>query len=644
MKSLSQSLPRLVWLAGMVWLAGAWTSPFAATAEKPNILWITSEDHGPHMGCYGDPNATTPNVDALAAKGMIFKRAWSTAPVCAPARTTIISGLYAPSTGAEHMRSMVPMPAGKKMFPEFLREAGYYCTNNVKEDYNLKKPAAVWNVSSREAHWKNRPAGQPFFAVFNSVVSHESQIPAAPRPLLLDPAKVRVPAYNPDTPEVRRDWAQYYANVSAADADAGVRLKELAAAGLEEDTIVFYFADHGSGMPRNKRWPGNSGLQMPMVVYFPPKWRHLAPKEYAAGGRSDRLVCFADLAPTMLSMAGIVPPAWMQGQAFAGRYQTAPQAFIYGFRGRMDESYDLIRSVTDGRYVYLRNYLPNLSHGQHVDTQFLISTTAVWRKLYDDGKLNAAQAAFWQAPKSPEELYDLQTDPDEVRNLAADPKYRTTLERLRAAQQAQVRRIRDVGFLPEGEIHARSKGSTPYDVGHDERRYPFVKIFNTAELASSLAPDALPQLREAMNDADNAVRYWGVMGFLMRGQAAVRGATTELKKAQGDSSPAVRVAACWALAEHGAAAEVGPALQRLGELAHWGKNDVFTALAALAVIDHLGMKAAPLRDVVKTWPTQGTAPDSRYDSYVPRLVLSIAARIAPDVQIKVNPKAKRADF
>jgi arylsulfatase A-like enzyme len=612
-----------------------------AAAAKPNILWITSEDHGPQMGCYGDANATTPNVDGLAARGMLFKHAWSNAPVCAPARTTIISGMYAPSTGAEHMRSMVPMPAGKKMYPQFLREAGYYCTNHVKEDYNLQKPGKLWDAQTRDAHWKNRAPGQPFFAIFNSTVSHESQIRGAPRPLLLDPAKVRVPAYNPDTPEVRRDWAQYYANVTAADADAGERLKELADAGLAEDTIVFYYGDHGSGMPRCKRWPGDSGLHVPLVVYFPEKWRHLAPKEYAPGGKSDRLVSFVDLAPTLLSLADIAPPEWMQGHAFAGKYQTEPQPFLYGFRGRMDESYDMIRSVTDGRYVYLRNYMPHLSHGQHVDTQFETATTVVWRKLFDQGKLDAGQAAFWQVPKAPEELYDLQSDPDEVKNLAGDPKYRAALEKLRAAQQAQARRIRDIGFLPEGEIHARSKGAAPYDVGHDDRRYPFEKIFATAELASSLKPEALPQLRRALGDADNAVRYWGVLGILMRGPAAVRAAAAELKQTQADESPYVRIAAAWALAEHGEPADSATAIRRLGEHASWGKNDVFTAMAALTVIDHLGAKAAPLRDAVKTWPTTGPSPDERFNSYVPRLVKSISAAIAPGAGTSGAAKAAK---
>ena len=245
-------------------------------AERPNILWITSEDHGPEMGCYGDTLARTPHVDALAAKGMRFTHVWSVVPVCAPARTAIITGMYPSSTGGLHMRSMAPLPAGATMFPQLLREAGYYCTNNSKEDYNLSKSAGVWDASSGKAHWKHRAAGQPFFAVFNSMKSHESQMRKRQHKLITDPARVRVPAYHPDTPEVRQDWAQYYDQVNEADADAGALLAEIAAAGLAEETIVFYFADHGSGMPRSKRWPGASGLSVPLIVYFPEKWRSLA--------------------------------------------------------------------------------------------------------------------------------------------------------------------------------------------------------------------------------------------------------------------------------------------------------------------------------------------------------------------------------
>jgi len=329
-------------------------------ADRPNILWISSEDNGPHLGCYGDKYAVTPNLDKLAANSLRYTRASSNAPVCAPARTTIISGIYPPSTGTEHMRSEVNLPAAFKMFPQYLREQGYYCTNHTKEDYNLKKPGQVWDESSRKAHWKNRAKGQPFFAVFNYTISHESQIRNAidEKDRIHDPAGVRVPAYHPDTPEVRKDWAQYNDRITMMDKQCGAALREIEDAGLADDTIIFYWGDHGSGMPRSKRWPYNSGLQVPLIVHFPEKWKSLAPDEYQANGASDRMVSFVDFAPTMLSIAGIKPKPWMQGHAFAGKFEVESPEFSYGFRGRMDERVDLVRTVMGKRYVYLRQYAP----------------------------------------------------------------------------------------------------------------------------------------------------------------------------------------------------------------------------------------------------------------------------------------------
>ncbi|MBA4187640.1 MAG: sulfatase [Planctomycetaceae bacterium] len=595
-----------------------------AAKASPNILWLTSEDHGPQMGCYGDTFATTPNIDALAAKGMRYTHVWSCAPVCAPARTTIISGLYPPSTGAEHMRSMVPFPKDKQMFPQFLRTVGYYCTNRAKEDYNLAKPGQVWDDSSAKGHWRNRKAGQPFFAVFNSEKSHESKLRVRPHVAVHDPAKVRIPAYHPDTPEARRDWAQYYDTVTAADADAGLRLKELADDGLADDTIVFYFADHGPGMPRSKRSACDSGLHAPMVVYIPEKFRHLAPPEYKPGGKSDRLVSFVDLAPTVLVLAGIEPPKWMQGHAFLGR-EPAPQPFVYGFRGRMDERLDLVRSATDGRYVYVRNYMPHKIPGQHVDYMFQTPTTRIWKQLHDDGKLKVAQSAFWK-PKATEELYDLHTDPDEVMNLAAVPAHAETLNRLRKAQQALAAEIRDVGFLPEGELHSRCEGKSPYDGARDDGKYPFRRVFETAELASQLSPDGIPALRAAFRDEDSAVRYWAAMGMVIRGAAAVEAAREELRGALKDKSPHVRIVAAEALTLHGDAADQKASLDQLVELANWETQSVFVAVAALNALDAAGSKAKSVVDAIKKLPAKAKSPDPRYNPYVPRLLEDLVAK------------------
>ncbi len=599
-----------------------------AGEPKPNILWITCEDIGPELGCYGDSYADTPNLDRLAAKGMIYRYAWSNAPVCAPARTAIITGMHPPSTGSQHMRSMTRLPEGMKMYPQFLREAGYYCTNNSKEDYNLGKPGRVWDESSGKAHWKNRQPGQPFFAIFNFTVTHESRIRQRPHELVHDPAKAPVPAYHPDTPEVRHDWAQYYDNITTMDRMAGQRLAELEEAGLADQTIVFFYGDHGSGMPRSKRWPYNSGLHVPLVVYVPEKLRHLAPEDYKPGGRTERLVSFVDLAPTLLSLVGVEPPEYIQGHAFMGKYEAPPQPYIYGFRGRMDERYDMVRSVRDTRYIYIRNYMPHLIYGQHVRYMFVTPTTQVWKKLYDEGKLTPEQSHFWQT-KPPEELYDLEKDPDEVHNLADSPEHEDVLRRMRKAQQDLALEIGDLGFLPEAEIHSRSKGSTPYQMGQDAQAYPLERIMATAELASRLEPDAVPELKKAFRDEDGAVRYWAATGILMRGGPAVESARSELHAALDDPAPSVRTAAAWALGQYGAKADVDRALPVLLKLADCEQNAVYVSLAALNAIDYLDRRAASAVDQIKALPTKAKPADGRPGYGVGPLIEKILADLQP---------------
>ena len=596
-------------------------------AERPNILWITSEDNGAHLGCYGDQFADTPNIDGLAARGMIYLNAWSTAPVCAPARTALISGLYPPSTGSQHMRSMTRLPAGMKMYPQLLRKAGYYCTNNRKEDYNLEKPGKVWDESSRRAHWKNRRPGQPFFAVFNHTVSHESQIRRRPHQAIHDPARVRVPAYHPDTAEVRQDWAQYYDKLTEMDQLVGQNLKELEEAGLADDTIIFYYGDHGPGMPRSKRWPYNSGLRVPLVVYVPEKFKHLAPEDYAPSGKTDRLVGFIDFAPTLLSIAGVKPPEHFQGHAFLGKYTAAEQPYIYGFRGRMDERYDMVRVVRDKRYIYIRNYQPHKIYGQYVSYMFQTPTTRIWKRLYDQGKLAPPQTYFWER-KRPEELYDLDNDPDEVNNLADSQQHRDILSRLRRAQKDLAMRIRDVGFLPEHQIHARSGGRTPYEMGHDDALYPMKRIMKTAELASSLKMGALPELIGSFRDSDSAVRYWAAMGILMRGEGAVERARGPLQRALSDSSPSVRVIAAEALGQYGNPRDVELALPVLLDAAHVRKNGLYTSMLALNAIDALDGKAKQLASAIAALPEKDPSTHRRLRAYVGRLI----GKIVRDLQ------------
>jgi uncharacterized sulfatase len=594
---------------------------FLAAADRPNILWLTSEDNGPHIGAFGDTYATTPNLDALASRGLSYFNCWSTAPVCAPARTTIISGVYPPSTGSQHMRSETRLPAFMKMYPQFLREAGYYCTNNSKEDYNLTKPGKVWDDSSRQAHWKNRPEGKPFFAIFNFTVTHESQIRRRPHDAVHDPSGVRVPAYHPDTPEVRQDWAQYHDKMTEMDAMIGDALAELEEAGLQDDTIIFYYGDHGPGMPRSKRWPYNSGLNVPLIVHVPEKYSHLAPGDYIEGARTDRLVGFIDLAPTLLSLAGIKPPSYMQGHAFMGPFEEIERNYLHGFRGRMDERYDMVRTVRDKRFIYIRNYMPHKPYGQHVSYMFQTPTTRVWKKLYDEGALNSAQSHFWE-PKPPEELYDLTVDPDEVNNLAGNPAYDSVLNRFRSIQRHQVFRIRDTGFLPESHIHHRGNGAedTPYEMAHNSRLYPLDRIFAMADLASSMKEGATPDLIAGLSDSDAAVRYWAAMGLLMRGPNAVFTGRPELHQALNDADPSVRVIAAEALVTHGPDRDLDPCLKVLIEAADYRNTDVYVANLAMNVIDQMDQKAVSLLPELRRIPVEITGYPGRASSYVSRLV------------------------
>jgi len=606
-------------------LMAAGSGSAGAQNERPNILWITCEDIGPHLGCYGDPVTRTPNLDRLAAEGVRYETAWSNCPVCAPARTTIITGVYAGATGGEHMRSLLPLPDSIRMYPEYLREAGYYCTNNSKEDYNHPKDRQVWDESSRKGHWENRQPGQPFFAVFNATMTHESKIRSRPHELKTDPAAVRVPAYHPDTPEVRHDWAQYHDNIADMDVWAGKQLEELKEAGLWDDTVVVFFGDHGSGMPRSKRYPGDSGLLVPLMVRVPERFRHLVPEDYRTGGSSQRLVGFIDLAPTMLSLGGVRPPEHMQGHAFMGQYTAEPPQYLYGFRGRMDERIDLVRSVRDQRYLYMRNYLPHRPHGQHVQYQFVTPTTRVWKEMYDKEELTPEQASFWDE-RQPEELYDLDVDPDEVHNLAGSAEHRKVLERFRAEHRRKAMEIRDVLFVPEPELVEVGEREAPYDYGHDEARYPLRQILATADAASRRDEASVGRLLQAAGSANATIRYWAATGLLVRGQEAARKHADVLRRLLDDESIVVRVPAAEALGLYGSDDDRKLALDALLWAANTGNVSGHTAVAALNAIDALGEVAEPILDAVGQLPTEMPG-IKRGGGYVGRLIEDIAGEL-----------------
>ncbi len=561
-----------------------------SAADNPNILWITCEDINPHLGCYGDTYSVTPNLDALAKRGMIFTHAWSNGPVCAAARTTIVSSMY----------------------PQFLRESGYYCSNHTKEDYNLLKPDGVWNDTSAKAHWRNRTPGQPFFAIFNILTTHESQIRKPGHKLVHDPAKAPLPPYMPDTPEVRHDWAQYYDNITTMDGEAAELLKQLHDDGLDEDTIIMFYGDHGAGMPRSKRWPYNSGLQVPLITYFPPKWQHLAPKNYVVGSKNDELVGFIDLAPTLLSIIGVKAPDYMQGRAFAGSLAKPAPEFMFGFRGRMDETYDLARSVTDGRYVYLREYMPHLTYGQHNAYMFLMPTTQVWKRLFDAGKLNEIQQRFWRI-KPTEELYDLQNDPWEIHNLALERKH-PALEKLRQAELQQCERIRDLGFIPEAERIRLSAGKSPRDVMQSDKVYPLSEVLKLARLASDWSQKDTALFVSALTHSNATMRWWAVTGLQLRSDIREHNALIRLLA---DDSPSVRIAAAEVLGSNGNAGDLDKALAVLLAAADCHQTGWFAAVEALNAIHRLGKKAATVQDKIAALPKKLSRVEKKLDDYIP---------------------------
>lgn len=488
-------------------LVGAGCSVCAA--DRPNILWLVSEDNVfTTVGVYGDPLARTPNVDVLAKGGIVFERCYSTSAVCAPTRSSIITGRFANGMGTQHMRSQRALPEGVKFFPEYLRAAGYFTTNNAKTDYNTSNSwDAAWNENNKTAHWRHRAAGQPFFAIFNFEQSHESSLHKR-FDLVTDPAKVRVPAYLPDTPTVRADIAQYYDNVSRADAALGKILEELKADGLAEDTIIFYYGDHGGAVSRSKRFLYDNGTHPPLVAHFPKKYQHLAPA--APDSRVSELVNFVDLAPTVLSLTGIPLPSQFQGRAIAGPARKAGPEFTFSFRDRMDERYDMARAVTDGHFRYVRNYYPSQPWGQHLDYLWKQASMKEWAGLFAAGKLNATQRAFFEN-KPAEELFDCTTDPDNVRNLAADPAARPQLVRLRAALRAHQLSIRDTGFMPEPLMVAWAGKGSPTVVAADEKRYPLARILDQIDaLQISAQPDPAA-LAAALRAPEAVLRYWGAV-------------------------------------------------------------------------------------------------------------------------------------
>ena len=453
------------------------TSNTVNAQEPYNILWLSCEDIGPIMGAYGTKHIKTPNIDRLAQEGVLFEKAYATVGVCAPSRASIITGMYPINIGTHNMRtgnhwgyhspeeeayetaikvkdktgrnvpqySVVP-PSFVRCFSEYMREAGYYCTNNAKCDYQFNCPISAWDEVGNNAHYQHRKPNQPFFAVFNHGITHESQIwKQQKEPITVDTAQIQIPQYFADIPLVRRDVGRKYSNIEQLDQQIGEWLQKLEDENLLDKTIIFFWSDHGGPLLRQKRAVGNSGLHVPLIVRFPDKQK--------AGKRVKDIVSLMDLGPTVMSLAGIKPPKHMHGKAFLGEYKTnESHQYAFGSADRFDEHTEMSRSVIDGRFVYIRNYIMDQPYTYPLFYREQIEMTKALIQLNKNGVLKGEAAYIFQASKPYEELYDLQNDPDEVHNLSHDPKHQTKLKELRTALSEWQLAMHDKGFIPEHDL------------------------------------------------------------------------------------------------------------------------------------------------------------------------------------------------
>jgi len=456
----------------------------SAQNPKPNILWLSCEDISPYLSMYGDSTAHTPNLDKFAAEATIYTNVYATVAVCAPTRSSIITGMYPISIGTMHMRTgkdvmswgkrdysgkskavdingdVVPLysaviPEEVKCFTEYLRDAGYFCSNNQKTDYQFAAPVTAWDENNTKAHWRNRAEGQPFFAVFNFGVTHESRMWKNKNlEQTVDPEGVPLPLYFPDNAIVREDVARNYSNIELLDQQIGKRLKQLEEDGLLDNTIIFFFSDHGGPLPRGKRLNYDSGLQTPFMIRFPDKLK----QKY-----DDQLISHVDLAPTILSLAGIEIPDYMQGQAFLGSQDSNERDYIYGSGDRFDEFTDRTRIVRDDRYLYVRNYHPELPAYKDIGYRKHIDMMNELLRLNALGELNRDQNYWFRMKKTKDEFYDCKTDPENLHNLINEPQYKAKIEELSQAMDEWLEEVGDMGAIPEKQLFLKMwpKGIQP---------------------------------------------------------------------------------------------------------------------------------------------------------------------------------------
>ncbi len=575
----------------------------ARATEAPNILWLVCEDSSVDwFGCYGKTHAKTPNIDALAREGFRYTHTYASAPVCAPSRSTWITGINAVSTGTQPMRSRYPIPHDTiKYYPDYLRKAGYFTANHSKTDYNIggRPDGACWDSNKANA-WDLRKAGQPFFQVINFNSSHESSAHGDVTRTRHSPQDVTLARYHPDEPGIRQTYAKYHDAVNRMDAEVGKTLEELAKAGHAKDTIVIFNSDHGGVMPRSKRFLYDSGVHAPLILRIPEKFKQFWPAD-APGSTVERLVSFLDMPKTWLSVASAEIPEVMQGRIFLGPAAEPEPTYVFGFRERMDERFDSQRSVRDKRFVYIRNLMPFVPWGQHLDYLWLMQATRSWEDAHKHGRTDEITGRFFGS-KPVEELYDTVADPDNVVNLAGNPEHRQRLETMRAKLREWQLSVRDSGLLPEFERERRaSKNKTTiYAMVRDSKLYDLPAYLDAESLALARDPANGTRLVEFLKHEDSAMRYWGVVGLLILGKLDLK-IESALATVLDDPCGEVRAFSALALLSTGSQAKARQALA--GML----REHSPASLMALNVIDWSGDEIAPYLSAMNALPATGNA-------------------------------------
>lgn len=499
-----------------------------AEKTRPNVVWLMSEDNSVHFMELFDPQgARTPNIASMAADGIVFERAFSNSPVCSVARTTLITGCYGPRIGTQFHRrgKLANLSPELKMFPAYLRAAGYYTTNNRKEDYNAIKTDDVWDDSSGKATYRNRPdRATPFFHVQTFTQSHESSLHFAAqalerKPTTHDPDQVQLFPYHPDTPLFRYTHALYLDKMRLIDDLVGKFVDQLESDGVLDDTIVFYFGDHGGTLPRSKGYLYEAGLHVPLVVRVPPKWQHLSP--FPPGGRCSGFVEFVDFAPSVLQLAGVEIPKSIDGKPFLGAGieadQLATRNETFSYSDRFDEKYELARALRSGDWKYHRFYQPFYPDALRNNYRFKMLAYQQWQHLFSQGDLNPVQSQFFM-PKQAEALYDLRTDPHETRNLAGLPEHHATLEKMRQRLRSRQAELPDLSFIPEAELIADAMDA-PFRYGQQHAKR-IVRYNDVVDACLQPIDKAISMLTGHLMATDPLERMWALVACCSLGSQA----------------------------------------------------------------------------------------------------------------------------